>query len=109
MGQGHQDRAEPFSLLFEGPKELPLEQGIHDLECGCLGTLGIFIVPVGLSANGRLYGAPPWCWAMCLGKILSIFQSKALFSLLGTNFRGDGRTTFGLPQPAGPRAVRDRA
>lgn len=57
VGQGHAARAEPFSLIFEGPADVPLEQGVHELECGPLGALGIFIVPVGLSQNGRLYEA----------------------------------------------------
>lgn len=57
IGQGHPNRVEPFCLLFEGPRELSLEQGMHELECGPLGTLGIFVVPVGLSPTGRLYEA----------------------------------------------------
>lgn len=57
VGQGHPERAEPFSLLFEGPTEFALEQGIHEFECGPLGVLGIFIVPVGLTPKGRLYEA----------------------------------------------------
>jgi microcystin-dependent protein len=39
----------------------------------------------------------PQGWAMCQGQLLSIAQNTALFSLLGTNFGGDGRTTFALP------------
>lgn len=36
-------------------------------------------------------------WAMCNGQIMSISQNTALFSLLGTTYGGDGRTTFALP------------
>ncbi len=36
-------------------------------------------------------------WAKCDGQLLQIAQNTALFSLLGTTFGGDGRTTFGLP------------
>ena len=36
-------------------------------------------------------------WALCNGQILSIAQNTALFSLLGTNFGGNGTSTFGLP------------
>src|SRR6266540_4826913 len=43
----------------------------------------------------------PRGWAFCLGQLLSISQNTALFSLLGTNFGGDGRTTFGLPNLQG--------
>lgn len=39
----------------------------------------------------------PRGWAMCQGQLLPISQNTALFSLLGTTFGGDGRTTFGLP------------
>jgi microcystin-dependent protein len=35
--------------------------------------------------------------ALCNGQQLSIAQNSALFSLLGTNFGGNGTTTFGLP------------
>jgi microcystin-dependent protein len=39
----------------------------------------------------------PRGWAKCEGQLLSISQYSALFSLLGTTYGGDGRTTFGLP------------
>jgi len=39
----------------------------------------------------------PRGWALCDGQLLSISQYSALFSLLGTTYGGDGRTTFGLP------------
>lgn len=40
-------------------------------------------------------------WALCEGQLLAIAQYTALFSLLGTTFGGDGRTTFGLPDLRG--------
>jgi microcystin-dependent protein len=43
----------------------------------------------------------PYQWALCNGQLLSISQNTALFSLLGTQFGGDGRTTFGLPNLQG--------
>lgn len=43
----------------------------------------------------------PSGWALCNGQILSISQNTALFSLLGTNFGGDGKTNFGLPNLQG--------
>lgn len=43
----------------------------------------------------------PRGWAFCDGQILSIAQNSALFSLLGTTFGGDGRSTFGLPDLRG--------
>ena len=39
----------------------------------------------------------PKNWAQCNGQLLPINQNQALFSLLGTTYGGDGRTTFGLP------------
>ena len=39
----------------------------------------------------------PIGWAFCDGQVLSISQNTALFSLLGTNYGGDGRSTFALP------------
>ena len=43
----------------------------------------------------------PRGWASCDGQLLSIAQNTALFSLLGTFYGGDGRTTFGLPDLRG--------
>lgn len=40
---------------------------------------------------------PPNGWAKCDGQIMKISHNIALYSLLGTNFGGDGMTTFGLP------------
>ena len=50
----------------------------------------------------------PRGWAFCEGQLLPISQNTALFSLLGTTYGGDGRTTFALPDlrgraPLGPR------
>ena len=39
----------------------------------------------------------PMGWAACNGALLPINQYQALFALLGTNFGGDGRTNFALP------------
>jgi microcystin-dependent protein len=43
----------------------------------------------------------PKNWAMCNGQLLPISSNQALFSLLGTIYGGDGRTTFGLPNLEG--------
>lgn len=43
----------------------------------------------------------PRAWAFCDGQLLSVSQNDALFSLLGTIYGGDGRTTFGLPDIRG--------
>jgi microcystin-dependent protein len=47
----------------------------------------------------------PRGWAHCDGQLLSISSNTALFSLLGTTFGGDGRTSFGLPDLRGRVAV----
>jgi microcystin-dependent protein len=39
----------------------------------------------------------PAGWALCNGQILPISQNTALFSLLGTIYGGDGKSTFALP------------
>ncbi len=43
----------------------------------------------------------PRGWAYCDGQLLAVSQNDALFSLLGTIYGGDGRTTFGLPDMRG--------
>jgi microcystin-dependent protein len=47
------------------------------------------------------YTFAPRGWAACEGQILPISSNTALFSLLGTNFGGDGQTTFALPDLRG--------
>lgn len=47
----------------------------------------------------------PRGWAFCQGQLLPISQNSALFSLLGTTYGGDGRTTFGLPDLRGRAAM----
>lgn len=51
----------------------------------------------------RLYSfnRAPRGWAFCNGALLAINQNAALFSLLGTNYGGDGIRTFGLPDLQG--------
>ena len=43
----------------------------------------------------------PRGWAFCNGQLLPIAQNTALFSLVGTIYGGDGRTTFALPDLRG--------
>ena len=51
------------------------------------------------------FNFPPRGWSTCEGQILPIAQNTALFSLLGTTFGGDGRTTFALPDLRGRSIV----
>ena len=50
-------------------------------------------------AEIRMFGFnfPPTGWAFCNGQLLPISQNTALFSLLGTFYGGDGKSTFALP------------
>jgi microcystin-dependent protein len=43
----------------------------------------------------------PLGWAFCDGRIISIDENQALYSLLGVTYGGDGRKTFGLPDLRG--------
>jgi microcystin-dependent protein len=47
----------------------------------------------------------PKDWATCDGFLMAISQNTALFSLLGTNFGGNGSSTFGLPNMGGSLAL----
>jgi microcystin-dependent protein len=47
------------------------------------------------------FNFPPKGWALCNGQFLPINQNQALFSLLGTNYGGNGQTTFALPNLRG--------
>lgn len=54
-------------------------------------------------AEIRMFGFifPPTGWAQCNGQLLPISQNTALFSLLGTQYGGDGKSTFALPNLQG--------
>lgn len=63
----------------------------------------------GMLAEVRMFGGnfAPRSWALCQGQLLSINSNQALFSIIGTIYGGDGRTTFALPDlrgrmPIGP-------
>ena len=47
------------------------------------------------------FNFPPRGWAMCDGQILPINQNQSLYSLLGTTYGRDGRTSFALPDMRG--------
>jgi microcystin-dependent protein len=54
-------------------------------------------------AEIRIFGFnfAPKGWAFCDGQLLPISQNTALFSLLGTTYGGDGKSTFALPDMQG--------
>ena len=47
----------------------------------------------------------PRGWAFCDGELLPISSNSALFSIIGTTYGGDGRTTFALPDLRGRAAI----
>ena len=47
----------------------------------------------------------PRGWMFCDGRLLSIANYSAVFSILGTTYGGDGRTTFALPNLKGKMAL----
>ena len=51
----------------------------------------------------RMFGFnfAPRGWAKCDGELLAINQNQSLYSILGTTYGGDGRTTFALPDLRG--------
>ena len=49
----------------------------------------------------------PRGWAFCDGTLLPISNNQALFSILGTTYGGDGRTTFALPDLRGRVALHE--
>src|SRR5665213_2292657 len=58
-------------------------------------------------AEIRIFGFnfAPTGWAQCNGQLLAISSNSALFSLVGTFYGGDGRSTFGLPNMQGNAAL----
>ncbi|NND33137.1 MAG: phage tail protein [Saprospiraceae bacterium] len=49
----------------------------------------------------------PRGWAFCDGQILPISQNQSLYSLLGTTYGGDGRTSFALPDLRGRTPIHE--
>lgn len=80
-----------FNSSFENEGGLA---GPQDLGSGTIGEVALF--------GGNF---APRGWALCEGQLLPISQYSALFSILGTTYGGDGRTTFALPDLRGRQAV----
>ncbi|HYI64424.1 MAG TPA: tail fiber protein [Allosphingosinicella sp.] len=58
-------------------------------------------------AEIRMFGFnfPPTGWAFCNGQLMPLSQNTALFSLLGTFYGGDGKSTFALPNLQGSTPI----
>ena len=52
------------------------------------------------------YTYEPMGWALCNGRLLSISAYDVLFSLIGTQYGGDGQTNFALPNLQGTEPIR---
>lgn len=48
---------EQFSLMFHGPPEMFIPQGMYSLKNNTLGTFDLFLVPIGKDENGFSYEA----------------------------------------------------
>tara|TARA_Y100001938_G_C7902494_1_gene335409 strand:- start:209 stop:688 length:480 start_codon:yes stop_codon:yes gene_type:complete len=72
-----------LSMTFMSPTEIKAQEGF-------IGEVRMF---AGTFA--------PRGWALCQGQLLPISSNSALFSILGTTYGGDGRTTFALPDLRG--------
>jgi microcystin-dependent protein len=51
------------------------------------------------------FNFPPKGWAFCDGQLMPLSQNTALFSLVGTYYGGDGKSTFALPDLQGRSAM----
>src|SRR6476469_3727758 len=51
------------------------------------------------------FNFPPKGWALCNGQFLPINQNQALFALFGTQYGGNGQTTFALPNLRGQTPI----
>lgn len=51
------------------------------------------------------FGYAPYGWAPCNGQLIPIQQNTPLFSVLGTQYGGDGKSTFALPNLNGTVAI----
>jgi microcystin-dependent protein len=74
--------------LYCAPGYFPVEKLKEEIHMSDQFLAEIRIFPFNFAPRG---------WAQCNGQILSISQNTALFSLLGTNYGGNGTSNFGLP------------
>lgn len=50
-------RQDPFTLVFSGPRDMPLEQGTFHVEHDQIGRFDLFLVPIGEDQSNRQYEA----------------------------------------------------
>ena len=95
--KGISKRGPPGRRGLPGPRGAKGERGLPGPQ-GQIGPQGQEGLNKPFIGEIRLFGGnfAPRDWALCGGQ-LSIADNTALFSILGTTYGGDGRTTFGLP------------
>lgn len=90
---GVEDRAKQFGIepgTLVDAQGRPMKAGSSQLFQPFIGGIVMF--------GGNF---APRGWALCDGSLLAISSFSALFSILGTTYGGDGRTSFGLPDLRG--------
>ena len=94
---------------YMGLKAVIAVQGLFPSRNGVSSSSMPTIEPISLISAEPFIGEIAWVafnfaprgWAFCDGQLLPIAQYTALFSLIGTTYCGDGRTTFALPDLRG--------
>ncbi|MEL6616244.1 MAG: tail fiber protein [Bacteroidota bacterium] len=81
----------PGTVVDAQGRPMRSQRGIMEPFIGTICSFGFQFAPRG--------------WALCDGQLLPINSNQALFSLLGTTYGGDGRTTFALPDLRGRAAL----
>jgi microcystin-dependent protein len=99
-GQPHTNIQPSLGLTYEIAINgiFPFQGGGSCLGAACLGEIRAFAFNPNFLGN--LQG-----WLPADGRLLSIVQNLALFSILGTTYGGDGQTTFALPDLQGRNAI----
>ncbi len=87
-------------------KKIACKKGLVAALClpllgGAASSFAASVDPLMGSVDYVGFNFAPRGWATCDGQLLPISSNSALFSLLGTTFGGDGRTTFALPDMRG--------
>lgn len=96
-----------ISLSGRYPSRSSTIIGSESSDIGQIGTGGNNDEPFYGEVTWIAHDDVPDGWAKAEGQLLPISQNAALFSLLGTQYGGDGRSTFGLPDLRGRAIVQD--
>lgn len=90
-----------FGWFFSGNDELQASD-LNDKTSDTINSASAMVFEPLLGSIMLFAGTfAPRGWAFCNGQLLPINQNQALFSIIGTVYGGDGRTTFALPDLRG--------